>query len=400
MTGKYDVIVAGGGPAGLAAARAAASEGGKVLVLEMQAQIGGQTRSASWAPKEILSPSLKSAVVTRLRELKLRSPHVELVSHGDFGVVVDRRQFDKIMAAEAAASGAEIWLNSPIKEVSIVDGVVRGVRIESGGWSEQIDAGVVVDATGGGAEWSSLLLRKVLRNEWQREKLAFSNEYLMVNAKEEKSAEIIFNSYFAPGGHAWIYPMGRGFAMVGIYGVRVHPDLALDEFLGKQILPRLAGAVPVASFRNQLPLSGPLDQTCAGGMIAVGGAAGQIYPLSGEGLRYAMQCGEIAGKVAVDAITEEDVSKDRLSEYHKSWVSEFGLDFEIGKLLHSSLSVSQDRKIDAILRALEGKPKLQAAFVDVFAGFDPRGSLGSLLKDDEIARVLGKETVEKALAMK
>jgi digeranylgeranylglycerophospholipid reductase len=400
MTGKYDVIVAGGGPAGLAAARAAASEGGKVLVLEMQAQIGGQTRSASWAPKEILSPSLKSAVVTRLRELKLRSPRMELVSRGDFGVVVDRRQFDKILAAEAVASGAEIWLNSPIKEISVIDGVIRGVRIESGGWSEQIEAGVVVDATGAGAEWSSLLLRKVLRGEWQREKLAFGNEYLMVNAKEEKSAEIIFNSYFAPGGHAWIYPMGRGFAMVGIYGVRVHPDLALDEFLGKQILPRLAGAVPVASFRNQLPLSGPLDQTCAGGMIAVGGAAGQIYPLSGEGLRYAMRCGGIAGKVAVDAITEEDVSKDRLSEYHRSWVEEFGLDFEIGKLLHSSLSVSLDRKMDAILRALEGKPRLQAAFVDVFAGFDPRGSLGSLLRDDEIARVLGKETVEKALAMK
>lgn len=400
MTEKYDVIVAGGGPAGLSAARAAASEGGKVLLLEMQAQIGGQTRSASWAPKEILNPSLKSAVVTRLRELKLRSPRMELISSGDFGVVVDRRQFDKILAAEAAASGAEIWLNAPIKEISAVDGVVRGVRIESGGWSEQIEAGVVVDATGAGAEWSSLLLKKVLGGEWPREKLAFSNEYLMANAKDEKGAEIIFNSYFAPGGHAWIYPMGKGFVMAGIYGVRVHPDLALDEFLGKQALPRLAGAVPVASFRNQLPLGGPLDQTCADGIIAVGGAAGQIYPLSGEGLRYAMRCGEIAGKVAVDAITEEDVSKERLSEYHKGWVAEFGLDFEIGKQLHSSLSVSQDRKMDAILRALGGKPKLQTAFVDVFTGFDPRGSLGFLLKDDEIARVLGKETMEKALAMK
>jgi digeranylgeranylglycerophospholipid reductase len=399
MAEKYDVIVAGGGPAGLAAARAAASEGGKVLLLEMQAQIGGQTRSASWVPKK-LKPSLKRAVVTKLRELKLHSPHRELVSHGDFGVIVDRRQFDKILAAEAAASGAEIWLNAPIRELLIVNGVVRGVRIEAGGWSEQIESGVVVDATGAGAEWSSLLLRKVSGTDWQREKLAFSNEYLMANVKDEKSVELIFTSYFAPGGHAWIYPMGKGFTMAGIYGVRVHPDLALDEFLGKQALPRLAGAVPVASFRNQLPLGGPLDQTCADGIIAVGGAAGQIYPLSGEGLRYAMRCGEIAGKVAVEAITEGNISGERLSEYHRSWMAEFGFEFEVGKLLQSSLSVSQDRKMDAILRALEGKPKLQSAFINVFTGFDPRGSLGLLLKDDEIVRVLGKGTVEKALATK
>jgi len=400
MAEKYDVIVAGGGPAGLAAARAAASEGGKVLLLEMQAQIGGQTRSASWAPKELLKPALRRAVITNLRKVKLHSPHTELVARGDFGVIVDRRQFDKLLAAESAASGAEIWLNAPIRELLVSNGIVQGVRTEAGGWSEQVEGEVIVDATGAGAEWSSLLLRKVVGEDWRREKLAFSNEYLMANVKDEKSAELIFTSYFAPGGHAWIYPMGEGFAMAGIYGIRVHPDLALDEFIGKQALPRLASAVPVASFRNQLPLGGPLDQTCADGIIAVGGAAGQIYPLSGEGLRYAMRCGEIAGKVAVEAITDGDVSKERLSEYHRSWRAEFGFEFDVGKLLHSSLSVFQDRKMDAILHALEGKPKFQRAFINVFTGFDLKGSLGFLLKEDEIARVLGRGTVDKALALK
>jgi len=280
------------------------------------------------------------------------------------------------------------------------NGVVRGVRIEAGGWLERIECGIVVDATGAGAEWSSLLLRKVFGVDWQREKLAFSNEYLMGNVKDEKGAEIIFTSYFAPGGHAWIYPMGKGFAMVGIHGIRVHPDLALDEFIGKQALPRLANAVPVASFRNQLPLEGPLDQTCADGVIAVGGAAGQIYPLSGEGLRYATRCGEIAGKVAVEAITDGDVSRERLSEYHRSWRAEFWFEFDVGKLLHSSLGGFQDRKMDAVLQALKGKPKFQRAFINVFTGFDLKGSLGFLLKDDEIARVLGRGTVEKALALK
>lgn len=400
MVENYDVIVAGGGPAGLAAATTAASEGGKVLLLEMQAQIGGQTRSASWVPKDLLSPKLRRAVVTALREIKLRSPHCELIVRGDFGSMVDRREFDKLLAAEAAAKGAEIWLNTPAMEPLMKNGVLRGINIRAGSWSEHIEGEVVVDATGAGGEWSSMFLREVLKGHWKRELMAFSNEYLMANVKDEKSAELIFTSYFAPGGHAWIYPMGKGFAMAGINGIRIHPDLALDEFIGKYAPPRLAGAVPVAAFRSQLPLEGPLSQTCADGIIAVGGAAGQIYPLSGQGLRYALRCGEIAGKVAVDAVTDGDVSKDRLSEYDRSWRAEFGQDFRIGKLLQSSLRVSQDRKIDAIIHALKGKPKLQRAFIGVFSGFDPNGALGVLLRDEEIARVFGRETVEKALTLK
>lgn len=400
MVGKYDVVVAGGGPAGLAAAKSAAAEGGKVLLLELQAQIGGQTQSTSWLPNNLLRPKLRDAIVTKLKQVKLRTPHEEMTARGEFGAIIDRRRFDKILAAEAATSGAEIWLSAPVRELLISDGRVQGVRTEAGRWSEQIQGEVVVDATGAGGEWSSLLLRKVLGKDWHRERLAFTNEYLMANTKDGKGAELIFTSYFAPGGHAWIYPLRKSFAMVGIQGVRIHPDAALDEFIGKQAPPRLAGAVPVAAFRGQLPLGGPLSQTCADGIIAVGGSAGQIYPLSGQGMRYALRCGQIAGKVAVDAVTDGDVSRERLSEYERCWRSEFGSEFEVGRLLYSSLSISQDRKTDALLRAMAGKPRLQRAFINVFTGFEPMRALPVLLKDAEIARVFGRKTAEKALALK
>jgi len=400
MVERYGVVVAGGGPAGLAAAKAAAAEGGKGLVFELQAQIGGQTQSATWVPTDVITPPLKESIVANTNEVRLHSPHKELSVSGDFGTIIDRRLFDKLLAAEAIASDAELWVSCPVKELLVSEDAVRGAYVEAGGWAERIESELVIDATGARGEWSGLLLRKVLKRDWKRELLALSNEYLMANVTNDQSVDLFFTSYFAPLGHAWVYPFGKRFAMAGVQGVRIHPDAALDEFIGRRGVPRLKQAVPVAAFRGQLPLEGPLSQTCANGIIAAGGAAGQIYALSGQGLRYALRCGEIAGKVAIDAITEGDVSAGALADYERQWRAEFDAELRAGQLLHSSLSVSQDQRMDALLSALEGKPKLQQAFIDVFTGFRLEGSLEVLLKDEEISRIFGRETVKKTLALK
>ncbi|MEW5995549.1 MAG: hypothetical protein AB1744_14290, partial [Candidatus Zixiibacteriota bacterium] len=142
------------------------------------------------------------------------------------------------------------------------------------------------------------------------------------------------------------------------------------------------------------------EHVCGNGVISVGGSAGHFYQLSGQGLRNAMMGGELAGKTAVDAITEGDVSVQKLSEYQHATTSEFGYDFEVGRLLHSSLEVAQDRKIDELLGAIKGKPDLARSFLDVFLGHRLKASVGILLKDKQVAKTFGRETVEKVLALR
>ena len=398
MVEHYDIIIVGGGPAGLAAAKAAAGEGGKVLLLEMQSQIGGQTQSATWAPASIVNQPLKEAVCNEVHRVKLNSPHQQLAVDGDFGAILDRRVFDKLLASEAVASGADIWVSCPVKELIVSKDVVKGVHAEAGTWSERLECEIVIDASGVQGQWSSLLLRKLFKREWDRELLMLSNEYIMANASA-REVELFFNSYFAPLGHAWVYPFGRRFAMVGIRGVRIHPDAALDEFIGRRSIPSIENAVPIAAFRGQLPIEGALSPTCADGILSVGGAAGHVYALSGEGLRYALACGELAGKIAVDAIVEGSVSKEALMEYDRSWRAKFEPELRVGQLLHTSLRTSPDQKMDALLGSLAGDVNIQQAFVNVFMGVELAESLKLLLSNDEICSIIGRGTVEKALAL-
>jgi flavin-dependent dehydrogenase len=228
--------------------------------------------------------------------------------------------------------------------------------------------------------------------------LVLSNEYLMANAFA-REVELFFNSYFAPLGHAWVYPFDKRFAMVGIRGVRIHSDAALDEFIGRRAIPSLENAVPIAAFRGQLPIEGALSPTCADGILSAGGAAGLVYALSGEGLRHALACGELAGKIAVDAITDGNVSKEALMEYDRSWRAKFERELRIGQLLQSSLKTLPDKKMDSLLSSLAGNVKLQRAFINVFMCAELGESLKSLLSSGNVREVFGRGTAEKALSL-
>ncbi|KXA91137.1 hypothetical protein AKJ63_01865 [candidate division MSBL1 archaeon SCGC-AAA259D18] len=399
MSVEYDVVVVGGGPAGLSAARTASLEGAEVLLLELQAQIGGQTETSAWVPPGFLGKKFNRTITGSVEKIRLHSMHRDQEIEGNFGKIVDRKIFDKFLASEAVKSGVEIWVGSPVTDLLEGDQGIRGVRSEAGEWSEEIESKIVIDASGAKAEWSSLFLRKVLNSNWDREKTTYTNEYLMTEVPGEGEVDIYYNSVLAPSGYAWIYPAEREFAIAGIKGVRIHPDSALDEFIGQEEPSRLEGSVPIGAYRGQLPIEGALESTATDGILAVGSSAGQIYPMSGHGMKYALEAGRIAGQVTSEAIQENRTGEEKLRDYDRFWRNKFKREIRLGSMLRQALEISPDQKMDALLDVLKESSELQENFVNMFLGENLEDSVKNFFGVEECRWIFGEKKVNKLLSL-
>ena len=72
--------------------------------------------------------------------------------------------------------------------------------------------------------------------------------------------------------------------------------------------------------------------------LAVGDAAGQTDPLTGEGIHTAMVAAKIAAQVLHRAFDESDLSARRLAAYHRAWMKAFGRDFPISAAAGRAIS--------------------------------------------------------------
>ena len=131
----YDVIVAGGGPAGIGAGYMAAKRGAKTLVLEKSGRLGGMGVSALVSP---FSMATSSAIV---REIARR---IGFGNSVDFHLA-DVRAYDLLKEV-----GADVMLHADVLGPVMDGNRVTGVRIHCIEGERKISAKVVIDATGNG----------------------------------------------------------------------------------------------------------------------------------------------------------------------------------------------------------------------------------------------------------
>lgn len=150
----YDVIVAGGGPSGCAAAIAAGRSGASVLLIEQQTCLGGMWTSGFVNP--LFDSENKAGLLAELiGELKQ-----ENAWGGFWGISFHYEAMKELLERKCLEAGVELLYDTRCVGVLRAGNEVRGVTVENIDGRSAFPTGIVIDATGdaalaadAGAQW-------------------------------------------------------------------------------------------------------------------------------------------------------------------------------------------------------------------------------------------------------
>jgi digeranylgeranylglycerophospholipid reductase len=368
---QADVVVVGGGPAGLIAAREAAGAGRDVILLERDRAIGSPVRCGegvgSRGLSEFISPDGASWVARRITRVIFWAPDgtVVRVADGDVGYILDRSRFEPALAAEAGGAGAEIRVGTEAVALERRDNgwrvAVRGPRGDGA-----IDARIVIAADGVealAARWAGLDTRVPARD------MESCAQYVVSNIAFDPDAIYLhFGHRVAPGGYAWIFPKSVGVANVGLGIVALRADgrparAWLDDYMAR-FFP---GGVTTGYTVGGVIVHPTIKRTVTDGLLVCGDAAHMVNPLSGGGIVNAMKAGRLAARTAVSALVAGDTSASRLQTYHDEWMRMLGDDHLRYYRLKEAISKFDDSFLDGLARTVNGIPQPRRTLGRIFA---------------------------------
>jgi len=372
-----DVIVAGAGPAGAAAARTLAAGGASVLLVERahfprNKPCGGGLTTRALRRFPWIAKPLAGIDVHPIATLELESPdgsRLSLSANEPVGLLVRRVEFDHALVREAQQAGAQLHDGFEIAQASVDAG---GVTLTSR-TGETLRARSVVAADG---VHSVIAKRLGVNARWPADAIAIDMmEETPVETLRAARPDVVWVSYAYQGldGYAYIFPKTHH-VNIGIGCLLSHfkdavPDRPYE--LQSKLVSSLvgSGALEGRSDRRQftpylIPVGGPLPTAYSGPVLFAGDAGGFVNGFTAEGIYYAMISGELAGRAI---LATRGRPLDAGPYYARSWHKEIRRELLDSVAIQKYLFRNHTR-VDRAVRGGKAFPWLAEAIIDYAIG--------------------------------
>jgi len=343
---NYEVIIAGGGPAGASAATHLAMRGVRVLLVEQKKfprpKLCGEFISPECAlhfARLQVADQMLAARPATLTETIFYSRNGSSVSvpsswfgHAGLALGLSRAEMDERLLRRAAAAGAEVIENTSVSGLLMTDGCVHGVNLKQGSAERSYRAPITIDATGRGRALIKYLRPR--KNDPRRTPMVAFKAHL----KDTGVATAVCEIYFYRGGYGGLSSIEDGLSNLcfiasarDVRACGADPDRVMREV----VCQNKRASLTLAAARAHSPWLavslegfGRHEVAPTKGLLAVGDAASFIDPFTGSGMLMALESGELAATSVADYLNAnrpspslEDLRFRYATAYHQMFNS-------------------------------------------------------------------------------
>lgn len=428
MKTDYDIIVAGGGLAGMISAQSAAFYSNQklsILVIDRNPEptLGKKTING-WICGDAVGKNTVDYMTERIK-IAWGNPEIEhpvkgvmafspdretsIPFDGD-GFMLNRQELPKRQLRDAKKMGINIQYSTALRGLLYDNDNVIGVEGTNLVTNEPFKktAKLVIDATGvtsmlrNGLSIKSKIEKKIDRDDLEstgrhimkfekgvEDKIDFDPEYCIIHLDQD----------IAPGGYGWVFPKGETKVNIGL-GVQQKELQKRNQRLGKnddvtKLIndyvkmnkamknPRLSDDPSDSNNTTgnwQVSVRRQNDCLVANGYMLVGDSAWMPKPLDAGGIGPAIVAATIIGKNAVHAIESNDISEAGLWQYNVDFINDYGYKTAGLEIFRRLLQTLTNDQINYGMKHFLSKMDVEAISRGEHPDFGTVGKLGMMIR--------------------